>query len=239
MAADIALVARDVKRDEVFKMLPQAERLLVGSDYIRAREVLLEILRIDGQHTGAKRLLSEVQRQLTQRQREGTIQQLRTRAEDARREKQFDRAIEYLEDALKLDLQTMKYPASWNPYVSRRAPGSNQKSIYKQATPRGKSETSRMRKQIVKKALELDKQNSKVIPAYKVIEKEVEEAKRKVRARRLRHRVCSPGMPPTISKQIGLLREADGLDSTNLELQAAIRPGCSEFGTGAAAKNCG
>ena len=79
MAADIALVARDVKRDESIANASAGGAACSWDTSTPARgKMLQDILRIDAQHTGAKRLLSEVQRQLTQRQREESIQQLRT-----------------------------------------------------------------------------------------------------------------------------------------------------------------
>ena len=77
-------------------------------------------------------------------------------------------------------------------------------------------------KAIVKKALELDKQNSKVIAAYKVIEKEVEESERKARARKIIESGRLELVSGNFETAIGLLREADDLDPSDPELDPLL-----------------
>jgi hypothetical protein len=194
----------------------------VGHEYTRAREILLDILRIDAQHSEAKKLLSEVQKQLTRRQREERIQKLQLRAEDACRDKQFDRAIGYLEDARKLDPANLELPKLLESVRQQKQTREQAEVYLRQADTARQMGDFENAKAIVQKALELDKQNSKVIAACKVIEKEAEEAGRKAQARKIIESARLEIVARNFEKAIGLLREADALDPTDPELQPLL-----------------
>ena len=44
MAGEISAVVRELKREQVLTLLPQAERLVAGQEYTRAREILIQLL---------------------------------------------------------------------------------------------------------------------------------------------------------------------------------------------------
>ena len=51
MAADIYAVADEVKKGQVLEMLEQAESLVKEQEFLKAREILLQVTKLDAQHT--------------------------------------------------------------------------------------------------------------------------------------------------------------------------------------------
>ena len=103
MASEISNLTEQLKKDQVVEMFQQAERLVENEDYVKARELLLKLAKLDSKHVGARQLMVLVQQSLAKRQRAAQIQQLRAQADDAHMEKRFGDAITLLEQALKLD----------------------------------------------------------------------------------------------------------------------------------------
>jgi serine/threonine-protein kinase len=103
MAADLSAVIVELRQEEVLELLPEAKRLIEGEDFTRARTTLHQLLKIDAKHAEAKGLLAEIQRQLTQRQRDEKIQQIRLQAEDAISHNRFDQSLSMLDSGLELD----------------------------------------------------------------------------------------------------------------------------------------
>lgn len=71
MASDLYHAAEDLKREQVTQLIGDATRLSARQDFLGAREVLVRLLKIDTQHTDARRLLAEVQQRVSERQRIG------------------------------------------------------------------------------------------------------------------------------------------------------------------------
>jgi len=103
MAVDLASVMEEYRKEQVLELLPEAQRYVEALEFTRARAVLQQLLKIDSKHTEARQLLSEIHRQVSQRQREEKIQQIRQQAEDALVQKQFDQALSMLDEGLQID----------------------------------------------------------------------------------------------------------------------------------------
>jgi serine/threonine-protein kinase len=103
MAADLTAVIAELRQGQVLELLPEARRLIEAEEFTRARSVLHQLLKIDSKHAEAKEMLGEIQRHLSQRQREERIQQICQQAEDAFSHNRFDQSLSVLESGLELD----------------------------------------------------------------------------------------------------------------------------------------
>ena len=72
MAAEVALLADELKKEQVADWIQRAERLVQQDQYTTAREVLLRLLKVDGQHTRARQLIAQVQQSLAVTTARGT-----------------------------------------------------------------------------------------------------------------------------------------------------------------------
>jgi len=103
MAADIAAISERLRREQGVEMLRRAEQLVNVENYVRARDVLDQLIKLDSKNIDARRLLATVQSNLALRQRSEQVRELRLRAEEALQDKVYKQATTLLEQALQLD----------------------------------------------------------------------------------------------------------------------------------------
>jgi eukaryotic-like serine/threonine-protein kinase len=102
-ALDLGQLQGQLKQELVARHLRQVSRLLEEADLYKAKDHLLQALKIDRQNTEANLLLREVQQLIQKQQIKEQVQQLRLQAEAAFKQQQFETALGHLERALALD----------------------------------------------------------------------------------------------------------------------------------------
>ncbi|HLJ86702.1 MAG TPA: protein kinase [Candidatus Angelobacter sp.] len=103
MAADLFALKDSLKGHRIVELFTQAQTLAANSELDRARDALLQVVKLDAQHTAAKSLLKDVQQNLSKLQRTDQLRQLRLRADTAVEQKMYPEAIYALQQAIKLD----------------------------------------------------------------------------------------------------------------------------------------
>ncbi len=228
MAAEISSVAHDLKKDQVAEWIQRAERLVQEQQYTTARDVLLQLLKVDSQHTGARQLIAQVQFNLTLRQRAEQIRQLRAQAKHAASDKRYEEAIEYLQQACGLD------PTSTE--LSELLEAMRQKKRRRElvdgylreadvARDRGDLDSAEA---VIAKALEVDREDSRVRAAHVALGRLIEEAARQAKARKLLENARTEIGARHFTAAIEALAEVERVDPSNPELislQAAAKSG--------------
>ncbi len=102
-AFDLSRVQESMKKQMVSDYVAKAKDSLERSEFAKAKELLQQVLRVDTSHSLAKELMHEVQTRMQRQARGEQIKQLRSHAEDALHQRQFDDAISYLDQAITLD----------------------------------------------------------------------------------------------------------------------------------------
>lgn len=102
-AIDLRSLGEELKKGRVSELFNEAEQLTTDQEFGRAREVLLQVVKIDAQHTGAKQLLGIVQQHLSRMARAEQVRQLVLEAEQAVASSRFPEALASLEQAARLD----------------------------------------------------------------------------------------------------------------------------------------
>jgi serine/threonine-protein kinase len=222
MAVDLSAVTEEFQKEEVIELLPEAKHYVEAQDFTRARAVLQQLLKIDSKHPEARQLLSDIHRQVSQRQREERVQHIRQQADDALGQKQFDQALSMLDEGLQLD--------SANPdLMQRRDRVKKEKEKYERINEYLRQAESARRKRdyqlaiaTAKKALKVDKTNSKVIALCNLLSKEAEEAQKQAQARALLDSTRAELAARHYDEAIKLLQELEQLDPTHPELQLLL-----------------
>jgi serine/threonine-protein kinase len=222
MAGEISAVVRELKREQVLTLLPQAERLVASQEYKRAREVLIQLLTIDSQHTGANRLLAEVQQLMARRQREEKVAQLRGQAEQAIRECKFDQGMALLEEGLKLDSRNSELANLLQSARDQKRQREQIEGFLWQADAARRAGDFDAGREFLKRALELDKLSSKVRAAYELIDKEAAQAEKKARAQKLMVSAREEISALHFQAAIEILGQADALDPSQPEIASLI-----------------
>jgi len=102
-ALDLGQLHGQLKQDIIAHYLKEATLQIAKTDSYKARENLLQVLRIDRQHTRATCLLREVQQRIQNEEIGEQVRKLRFQAEDAYAREEFDSALNNLDAALRLD----------------------------------------------------------------------------------------------------------------------------------------
>jgi hypothetical protein len=199
-------------------MLPEAKRLMEGGEHTRARGVLHQLLKIDSKHAEARAMLSEIQRHLTQRQREERIQQICQQAEDAISHNRFDQGLSVLESGLELDASN---PELVKLREKARAEKEKQEKINELLN---QAETARRKGDFksaiaaAQKALNVDHSNPRILALSNILTKEADQAQRQSKARNLLDSVRGEIASRRYNQAIDLLKQVEEVDPTNPEL---------------------
>ncbi len=102
MAVDLSIVIAELSQGQIQELLPEAERLMKAHQFVRARSVLYQILRVDAKHAEARKLLAETEKHITKHQRDARVLEIRRHAEDALNNNALDQCLLILEEGLDL-----------------------------------------------------------------------------------------------------------------------------------------
>jgi tetratricopeptide (TPR) repeat protein len=228
MAAEVSSLAHELKKEQVGEWIERAERLVQEDQYTAARDILLQLLKVDSQHTRARQLIAQVQQNLTMRQRAEQVRKLRQQAEEAAADRRYEEAIGDLQEACGLD------PA--NPELSELLETVRQKKRRRElvegylrqadsARERGDLESAEA---VIAKALEVDGDDSRVRAAHVALARLIEEATRQAKARQLLENARREIGARHFTAAMEALAEVERVDPSNPELitlQAAAKSG--------------
>jgi serine/threonine-protein kinase len=222
MAVDLTAAMEEFRKEEVVELLPEARHYVETQDFTRARAVLQQLLKIDSKHSEARQLLSEIHRHVSQRQREDRLQHIRQQAEDALSQKQFDQALSILDEGLQMDASNPDLMQRREQVKKEKDKQDRINEYLRQAESARRKRDYQLAISTAKKALKVDKTNSKVIALCNLLSKEAEEAQKQVQARVLLDSTRGELAARHYDAAIKLLQELEQLDPTHPELQLLL-----------------
>ena len=182
MAADLHSVIEELGEEQVVELLPEARRLVDAQDYTRARVVLQQVLKVQSKHTGARELLSEIQRRIVQRQREERLRTARMQAEDALSRKEFDFSLQILKEGLEVDPTNTDLIALRDTVLDEKRKQDQVDALLRQADHARRKGDYRTAMASAREALSVDKTNSKIIALCNILASEADQAQKKAQA---------------------------------------------------------
>jgi len=151
------------------------------------------------------------------------IQQLRAYSEEALQEKDYDQAIGYLEEALRLDPQNPELAEILATARQRKALRERIDGYLRQAegaSQQGDMESARF---MFEKALELDKNDSRVKAAYAAFVQHADEVARADKASKLLDSARNEMIGRRFTAALALLREAEQVDPANPQIMPLLQ----------------
>jgi len=223
MAADLATVIAEIRQEQAKQLLPEARRLMEAQDLARARAVLQQLLKIQTAHnTEARELLAEIQRQMSQRQREEKIQQICLQAEGLLNSGEFDKSLAMLDEGLEIDSAHAEL-IKLRQRVEREKEKQQRIADYlRQADAARREGDYQAAIAFARKALKIDKSNSKGIVLVNALVKEAEVAEREAAVKALLRSARGELSARRYNEAIELLRKVESLDPDNLELRLLL-----------------
>lgn len=219
MATDLSSVIETLKKEYSSQIIAQAEQLSIESDFVGARNALLQLLKLDNQHTQARRLLVEVNQHLTLKVRAEQVEQKRYQAEDALRDKNYDLAVTLLEEATRLVPDDQGIAELLVAAKARKETSNQILGYLRQADAAKKIGDYRSAQEIVEKALKLDTNNSRLRAAYGPLL-----SRPRKHPRRLRPRLCWVQQKNELKQRnyleaLAVLKQADEIVPSDPDLQ--------------------
>ena len=218
MAAELAGVAEDLQEQQAGELFRQAETRVAAGEYAEARDVLYQLVKLDTKHTGARKLMAQVEAYLAEQGRAEQIRQLRAQAERASEEKDFPQAIGYLEEAKRLDPSNAELAAMVDDLRRKKRAREQVDSYLKQADVARDAGNLEEAQAILQKALQVDKQDSRLRAALSTLAVRIEEASRRAKVRKLIEMARVESAALRFDHALELLRDAERIDPSNTEL---------------------
>jgi serine/threonine-protein kinase len=228
MAAEVSSLAHELKKEQVAEWIERAERLVQEEQYTTAREVLLQLLKVESQHTRARQLIAQVQQNLTLRQRAEQIRQLRQQAQEAATDKRYEEAIADLQEACSLDPGNSELSELLETVRQKKRRRELVEGYLRQAdTARDRGDLQGA-EAVIAKALEVDRDDSRVRAAHVSLARLIEEASRQAKAKQLLENARKEIGARHFTAAMEALAQVERVDPSNPELitlQAAAKSG--------------
>ncbi|HEY3974385.1 MAG TPA: protein kinase [Candidatus Sulfotelmatobacter sp.] len=228
MAAEVSSLAHELKKEQVVEWMERAERLVQEEQYGAARDVLLQLLKVDSQHTRARQLIAQVQQNLTLRQRAEQIRQLRNQAEEASADKRYEEAIGDLQEACSLDPANSELSDLLDTVKQKKRRRELIDGYLRQADSARDRGDLQSAEAVIAKALAVDGQDSRVRAAHVALARLIEEAARQAKAKQLLESARREINARHFTAAMEALAEVERVDPSNPELmtlQAAAKSG--------------
>jgi len=222
MAADLRSLIEVMGEEQVVELLPEARRLVEEQDYTRARVVLQQVLKVHSKHTGARELLSEIQRRLVQRQRDERLRNARMHAEDALSRKDFDQSLQILREGLEVDPQSPVLLKLQETVLQEKKRQEQVDALLRQADSARRKGDLRLALASAQEALNVDKTSSKVIALYNMLAAEAERAEKKAQARSMMETVRRHLDERQFKEALEMLYEVEEIAPADPEVQMLI-----------------
>ncbi|HET9409536.1 MAG TPA: protein kinase [Candidatus Sulfotelmatobacter sp.] len=228
MAADLAVLVEELKKEQVGQWMVEAKHLVQAEDYTKARELLLRLMKLDSQHTAARQLMTQVQQTLALRQRIEQVRQLRDQADAAVSDKRFEEALNCLQEACRLDPANSELNELLETVRQKKRRRELVDGYLRQADSSREHGDLESAQSIIAKALEVDRDDSRVRAAHFALARLLDEEARHRRTKKLLEDARREISVRHFTAAIDLLAEVERVDPSNPELislQATAKSG--------------
>ncbi len=226
-AADLRALGEELKKGQISELFDDAERLASEEQFGRAREVLLQLVRIDPQHTGARQLLGMVQQHLARLQRAEQVRQLLAEADEASASARFAEALNALDQAVKLDPENTEAQTRLADVREKKRRGDEVASLMAQAEGLRERGDWTGAAKVVEKALVLDKESPAIRSTYAELTRQAKLAVQQQQVRELIGKARQEYGAKRFTQAIEILREVGKIDPSTPELNALLEEAVS------------
>lgn len=222
-AADLHNLSEQLKKGQVAELFSDAERLTAEQQFGRAREVLLQLVRIDPGHTGARPLLSIVQQNLARLQRAEQIRQLVAEADEALASGRFTEALASLDQAIKSDPASEEIKAKLEEVREKKRRHDEIDAFMSQADALRNRGDITGALNAVEKAMRLDQENSGIRRMYVDLSRQAKLAAQQGQIREMIGKARQEINSRRFTAAIEILREVGTMDPSHAEMETLLQ----------------
>lgn len=221
-AADLHALGEQLKKGQITELFDDAERLATEQHFGRAREVLLQLVRIDPQHTGARQLLGVVQQNLARLQRAEQVKQLVAEADEAVASSRYPEAMYALDQAIKLDPENVELAARLEDIRQKKQRADELATLMTQAESLRERGDWTGAVNVLEKALRLDGDNPSIRAAHAELTRQAKLAAQQQQVKELLGKARQEYTARRYTQAIEILREVGKIDPSATELNTLL-----------------
>ena len=221
-AIDLTQLQDRLKQESIGVHMQQAELLLQQGDFFHAHDELLDVLKLDRQHSRAISLLRTVRKQIEKEQSVERSRQFRERAEEAYGREEFDSALGYVEQAISLDSTNVGLQQFRASVQAAKAEAEHLRQVLQRAENAHRAGNLDTAKQAIEEILALRPNDTRVKSLYRMIQKDLEERQRQKRMENLLDAARKEISNRQYTAASNILREAERVDPDSPQLRALL-----------------
>jgi hypothetical protein len=228
MAGEIGSVEQELRKEQVTEWMQRAGRLVQEEEFTSARDILLQVLKVDHQHTTARQMIAQVQQNLNLRARAEQVRQLKSHAEEAAADKRYEDAIHCLEEACGLDPSSSELAELLDSVRQKKRQRELVDGYLREADTARERGDLEAAGAVIAKALEVDCADSRVRAAHVTLARLIEEAARQTKTKKLLENARKELGARHFTAAMEALAEIEKVDPSNPELitlQTAAKQG--------------
>ncbi len=218
MAADLNAVGSQLKIERVAQLFAEAQAAVAAQNYVEARSLLSQLLRMNSQHAEAKQLMASVDQYFNLQKTRERIEQLKRAAVEALAVRNWEPAIAYCTEALHLEPDNAEIAALLAQANSGKQTLEQIQRFMRDAESARHSGNFELAREFAGKAADLDRTDTRILAICKVLDQEVEEARRMARLRTLLAQAQESLSAARLTEAFRALTEAEDLAPADAEL---------------------
>jgi eukaryotic-like serine/threonine-protein kinase len=218
MAADLNGVGSQLKLERVGELFAEAQAAVAAENYVEARSLLSQLLRMNSQHAEAKQLLASVDQYFNLQKTRERIEQLKRAALEALATRNWEPAIAWCNEALHLEPENAEIAALLAQANTGKQTLEQVQRLMRDAESARHSGNFELAREFAGKAADLDRTDTRILAICKVLDQEVDEARRKAQLRKLLHQAQESLAAARLTEAFSAITQAEELAPSDAEL---------------------
>jgi serine/threonine-protein kinase len=220
---DLMRVRETLLRQQVNQYIEQAQAAVAKSELAKAKELVLEVLKVDTQNITAKQLLQQIQQMIQKQQRGEQVRQLRELADNAIAQKQHGEALSYLDQALSLDKTNVEMRSLRETVNQAKQQQQKLEDALLRAESAKQADDLESAEEAAAEALKLDANSTRAKTLHASVAKMLAERLRQSKLRDLLGIAAKEISSRRFTAAFEVLRQAEDLDPAAPELHALMK----------------
>ncbi len=218
MAADLNGVGSQLKIERVGQLFAEAQAAIAAGNYVEARSLLSQLLRMNSQHAEAKQLMAGVDQYFNLQKIRERIDQLKRAVVEALAVRNWEPAIAYCTEALHLEADNAEIAALLVQANTGKQTLDQIQRLMRDAESARHSGNFEMAREFAGKAADLDPSDTRILAICKVLDQEADEARRKAQLRKLLSQAQESLSAARLTEAFRAITEAEELAPADAEL---------------------
>jgi eukaryotic-like serine/threonine-protein kinase len=222
MAFELRQMQGHLKQELIDHNMEEVAVLMKCADLCKAKDRLIQVLKIDQQNTKANQLLREVLGQIQKQEMNAQVTKLRERAEEALAQNQYPSAQECLDRALSLDKNNTELQQLREQVRQAAERAERLQQALKTAEADHSEGLFDTAKEAVEKALELAPDDAQAKALHRLIHRDWEERSRQKQMEKFLGKARDEISARRFTAALEILKEAQALDPDTPQVQALL-----------------